>query len=111
RPGAQALRWSADDANGDVLEYSILYRAENEDQWKALVDRTAETFHTIEPNTLPDGTYVFRVIASDIGSNPPDRALTGERETRPFSIDSTPPAVVMSEGIVADDRARVRVEA
>jgi sugar lactone lactonase YvrE len=107
--GVQALRWSAEDDNDDVLVYSVLYRAENENDWKVLVEGLGETFYTIAPDTLPDGMYVMRVIASDVGSNPVDLALDGELETRPFSIDNTPPAVAVRQGDIEDGRARLAV--
>jgi len=99
--GAQALRWTATDQNGDVLGYSLFYRAGNESDWKVLAEGLRDTtFYTIEPDTLPDGMYVIRLVASDIGSNPPEAALTDEIITRPFAIDNTPPVVNLTAGAV-----------
>ncbi len=97
QPGAQSLRWTAQDENNDVLIYSILYRAGNEGEWKELEAGIKESYYTLEPDTLPDGIYVFRVVASDVGSNPPGRALSGQMETRPFAMDSTPPGVTVEQ--------------
>ena len=97
RPGAQSLRWTARDENNDVLIYSLLYRAGNEGEWKELETDITESYYTVRPDTLPDGTYVFRVVASDVGSNPPGRALTGQMETRPFAMDNTPPGVTVEQ--------------
>ena len=94
-PGAQALRWTARDQNDDVLVYSILYRAENEGEWKPLVESINDSFYTIDPDTLPDGIYAMRVVASDVGSNPRELALSGRRDTSPFAIDNTSPVVVI----------------
>ena len=52
-----------------------------------------ENYLTLDVDTLPDGTYVFKVIASDSLSNPAGRALTGERVTEPVDIDNTPPQI------------------
>ena len=111
RPGAQALRWNARDRNDDVLVYSILYRAQNEGEWKLLVEGMEDSFYTIEPDTLPDGIYAFRIVASDVGSNPPERALDEEMETRPFAIDSTPPAVTVVQQGVENHSVSLHVEA
>jgi hypothetical protein len=42
---------------------------------------------------LPDGRYVFKIIASDAPSNPSNLALTDEEETESVEIDNTPPTV------------------
>lgn len=107
--GAQALRWTAADQNDDTLTYSIFYKAENEAGWKLLADGLRDTFYTIEPDTLPDGMYMLRLVASDIGSNPPESALEGEITTRPFAIDNTPPVVTITSADV--EGSRVRIEA
>ena len=109
--GVQALRWTSEDDNDDILVHSILYRSGSENDWKVLADGIRNDFHTIAPDTLPDGMYTMRVVASDIGSNPPELALEGEFETRPFSIDNTPPAVTVRPGGIDDGRVRLTVEA
>jgi hypothetical protein len=65
-----------------------------------------DTFYTIESDALPDGAYILRVVASDVLSNPPGTALTGEEESRPFIVDNTPPVVTMKEA-----GGRVAIEA
>lgn len=109
--GAQALRWTATDSNDDALEYSLYYRGENEDGWKLLAGALTEPFYTIEPDTLPDGVYVFRVVASDGRSNPPDGALEGERLTPGFAIDQTPPMVSMTAEPPLDGRVMLAATA
>lgn len=53
--------------------------------------------------------YVVRVTASDLGSNPPELALAGSLESRPFAIDNTSPAVTIGQEGVQDGRVRIRV--
>lgn len=105
--GAQALRWTATDSNEDPLEYSLYYRGPNEDDWKLLAGSLTEPYYTIEPDTLPDGIYVFRVVASDARANPPDGALEGERVTPGFAIDQTPPTVSVTAAAPQDGRLRL----
>ncbi len=78
--GARSLQWTATDRNNDGLTYSLHYKAENEAAWKLLRDGLEDAFYTVASDTLPDGTYVFRVVASDGGANPAEIALAGERE-------------------------------
>jgi hypothetical protein len=109
--GAQSFQWTATDKNQDTLTYDLYYRGDNERTWKILKKDLDETFYTINSDTLPDGTYIVRVVANDVPSNPADVALKGEMESRPFSIDNTPPAVDMKLENIQGKRARIAIEA
>jgi hypothetical protein len=50
-----------------------------------------------DTTSVPDGTYVVKIAASDSPSNSPGTALVGERESSSFEIDNTPPRVVFPE--------------
>ena len=108
--GARSLQWTATDRNNDGLTYSLHYKAENEAAWKLLRDGLEDPFYTLSSDTLPDGIYVFRVVASDEGSNPEEIALAGERETAPFAIDNSPPSVTMREEGIENRRVWLHVE-
>jgi hypothetical protein len=109
--GAQSFQWNATDKNQDTLAYDIYYRADNERTWKLLKRDLEDNFYTISSDTLPDGTYVVRVVVSDQPSNPPDLVMRGEMESRPFTIDNTPPLVTMKFERNDGRRARVAIEA
>jgi hypothetical protein len=109
--GAQAFQWTASDRNQDVLQYDVYYRGESERSWKILKKDLEDTFYSINADTLPDGTYVVRVVASDLPSNPADVALTGEIESRPFTIDNTPPTVSMRQDSINAGRVRIAINA
>jgi hypothetical protein len=109
--GAQSFQWNATDKNQDTLSYDIYYRADTERTWKLLKRDLEDNFYTISSDTLPDGTYVVRVVASDQPSNPPEIALKGEMESRPFTIDNTPPVVTMSLERIENKKVRVAIEA
>lgn len=89
--GALSLQWQAEDRNGDPLEYTVLYRLDTGGETYTLRTGLRENHLTIDAQDLPDGRYVFRVIASDHPANPARSALTGERETEAVSIDNTAP--------------------
>ncbi|MBI2150634.1 MAG: hypothetical protein HYU27_08530 [Acidobacteria bacterium] len=89
--GAQSFQWTATDRNQDTLTYDLYYRGENERTWKVL----KRDF----------------VGANDQPSNPTELALRGEMESRPFSIDNTPPAVTIKLEAIEKNRARIAIEA
>jgi hypothetical protein len=54
---------------------------------------------------MPDGGYYLKIVASDAQSNPPEAALTAERESERFEIDNTPPLIEGLEATWAAFRA------
>lgn len=102
--GLQTLAWKAEDENGDELIYDVLYRREGETTWRPLKAGLTETLTVWDTTSAPNGTYVVKVVASDIGSHPAELALRGELESESFEIDNTPPTV--SIGAVARDGER-----
>jgi hypothetical protein len=109
--GAQSFQWAAVDKNDDTLQFDLYYRPEGAGNWVLLKKNVEDSFYTINSDTLPDGTYVVRLVASDAPSNIPESALTGELESRPFTIDNTPPQVTMKQEGVNGGRVRVAIEA
>jgi hypothetical protein len=49
-----------------------------------------------DTTSVPNGTYVVKIVASDGSSNPPGTSLTGERESRAFDIDNAPPEIAIT---------------
>lgn len=94
--GLQTFVWKAEDENGDDLTYEVFYRREGETSWKLLKGGLTEAITVWDTSSVPDGSYVMKVVAFDGQSNPVDTALKGELESTSFDIDNTPPAVVMN---------------
>jgi hypothetical protein len=92
-PDYVAIRWSARDDNDDDLTYSIYYRGDGETNWKLLKDGVTDKFYSTESALFPDGGYSVKVVASDAPSHSPDDALTGEKESARFELDSTAPLI------------------
>ena len=90
---AAVVSWQAEDPNGDQLTYSVYARGDDEQEWHLLKDELRQTNYTIEANTLADGRYVARVVASDESSNPSGQARQAEMASAPFWLDNTPPSV------------------
>jgi hypothetical protein len=105
--GLQTLAWKAEDENGDELAYSVLYRREGETGWRTLKTGLTDTLTVWDTSSVPNGSYVVKVVASDAGAHPSDQALAGELESTSFDIDNTPP--IVSLGAVSRDGARFLV--
>jgi len=109
--GAQSFQWTATDKNQDTLSYEVYYRGDSERTWKPLRKDLDDSFFTINSDTLPDGTYIVRIVASDLPSNPTETSMRGEMESRPFSIDNTPPTVTMTRETLEKGKVRIGIEA
>lgn len=105
--GYQSVLWSAHDDNDDDLIYSIYYRGEGEQNWRLLKDKITQKFYSWDSTTMPDGAYYLKVVASDEPSNPPDQALTGDRESDRFVIANTPPQVADLRAETTDGNATI----
>ncbi len=88
---AVTIRWSAHDDNGDELIFAAFYKGEGEANWRLLKDKITDRFYSFDASLLPDGTYTAKVMASDSPSHTATEALTGERVSSIFVIDTTPP--------------------
>ena len=109
--GAQSFSWDAEDDNGDDLTYSIYFRGEKESEWRLLKKDVDDRFHTLEADSLPDGKYFVKVVASDSPSNPKLVALSGELLSAQFSVDNTPPQIQAANQTVQSRTAVVKFRA
>src|SRR5260370_20334292 len=91
--GARTLTWQATDPNDDTLSYKVFYRTLGESEWHLLGDNLSQNYYTIDGNRVPDGTYLFKIVASDAPSNTKENALSDERVSDAIEIDNTPPAI------------------
>jgi len=91
--GLQTIAWKAEDADGDRLSYTLQYRREGESVWRDLKAGLTDMIFVWDTTSAADGRYTVRIVASDEITNTPDRALTGERESDPITIDNTPPVI------------------
>jgi hypothetical protein len=91
--GLQAFSWRAEDDNDDKLQYDVLFRREGETGWKAVKRALTDPLFVWDTASVPDGTYVVRIVASDALSNPQALSLSGEADSVAFDIDNTPPSI------------------
>jgi len=90
---AITARWAAHDDNGDDLTYSLFLKGDSEHVWRLLKDAVTEKAYTFDQTLIPDGGYQLKVVASDAPSHTPADALSGERISERFEVDTTPPVV------------------
>jgi hypothetical protein len=95
---AVTVRWSAHDENGDELIFDVYVRGDGEKNWRLLRPRVTERFYSFDSIRLPDGGYRVRVVASDAPAHTLGDALTGERESDHFIVDTTPPVLTALQG-------------
>jgi hypothetical protein len=86
-------RWAAHDDNGDDLTFSLYLRGDGETAWHLLKENITEKAYSFDQTLIPDGGYQLKVVASDSPSHTPGDALTADKVSERFEIDTTPPAV------------------
>jgi hypothetical protein len=94
--GLQTFAWKADDENNDELVYDVFYRREGDTTWRTLKTDLRDTLLVWDTTSVPNGTYVLKVLASDRKANPAEVALGGELESSSFEIDNVAPTVQIS---------------
>jgi sugar lactone lactonase YvrE len=90
---AISVKWTAHDDNDDQLVYSVYYRGDGEIGWLLLKDNLTDKFYSFDAGLLPDGGYTIKVVASDAPSHSPGDALTSDKESSRFEVDTTPPQI------------------
>ena len=83
------------------------YRREGETAWKALKRGMWDPIFVWDTTSVPDGTYVVRVTASDVPSNAPATALAGDMESAGFDIDNTAPRIESQPATRAGARSTI----
>ena len=91
--GLQTFAWKAEDDNNDELSYDVFYRREGDTTWRTLKSDLRDTLLVWDTSSVPNGTYVLKVLASDRKANPTAVALAGELESSSFEIDNVAPTV------------------
>ena len=111
---AVTARWAAHDDNGDELIFALYYRGEGESgeqPWRLLKDKLTERFYTFDASLLPDGAYRMKVVASDAPSHTPAEALSADRESASFRIDTATPRVADLAAVRAGNALHVTATA
>jgi len=105
------ITWLAEDPDGDKVTFSLYFRGEDETTWKLLRANVSDMTYSMDADTLADGRYYFRVVASDRLSNPSDAALQSELVSAPTWIGNTPPQVTLSGAARAGTEFQIYADA
>ncbi len=105
------VKWSAHDENDDQLVYTLYYRGDGETRWLLLKDNLTDKAYSFDASLLPDGGYMVKVVASDSPSHSPGEALTAEKVSRRFEVDTTPPRIENLAAAVEGGQIHVRFRA
>jgi len=108
---AIGVKWSAHDENDDQLIYSVYYRGEGESRWLLLKDNLTDKAYSFDASLLPDGGYIVKVVASDAPSHSPGEALTADKTSRRFEVDTTPPRIENLTASIEGGQIHVRFRA
>ncbi|MGB6973284.1 MAG: hypothetical protein WBD67_01240 [Terracidiphilus sp.] len=90
---AVTARWAAHDDDGDDLVYSLYLEGDGEHVWRLLKKGITDKAYSFDATMIPDGGYKVKVVASDAPSHTPGTALTGEKVSDRFVVDTTPPVI------------------
>jgi hypothetical protein len=90
---AVTVRWAAHDDNGDDLNYALYLRGDGETVWRLLKDGITDKAYSFDGALIPDGGYQVKVVASDAPSHTPGEALTSDKVSDRFEVDTTPPVI------------------
>ena len=95
--GLQAFTWKAEDDNEDRLHYDLYFRQAGEPEWKPLRRDLADQIVVWDTMSVPDGTYLIKVSASDASANAPGSSLIGELVSEAFDVDNGAPAITVEQ--------------
>ena len=101
---AVTVRWAAHDDNGDDLSFALYLRGDGESVWRLLKKELTDKAYSFDAALIPDGGYQIKVVASDAPSHTPGDALTGDKISERFEVDTTPPVVSALKAVLADCR-------
>ena len=88
---AVTARWLAHDPNNDPLTFTLEYRDVRETNWHPLKNDLHEHLWSFDSSQLPDGNYELRITATDALAHAAADALTAQRVSDAFTLDTTPP--------------------
>ncbi|MBK8480751.1 MAG: hypothetical protein IPL40_06210 [Proteobacteria bacterium] len=89
------LRWQVENPDKDPLVYWVYFRPELGKVWRP-IDRQLpldKAEYVWETESIADGSYRLRVVASDEAANGPEQTLRHALISRPVLVDNRPPEI------------------
>ena len=72
---------------------ALYLRGDGETVWRLLKDKITEKAYSVDAVLITDGGYQLKVVASDAPSRTAGNALTGEKVSDRFVLDTSPPPI------------------
>ncbi len=92
-PKRWKVEWKVADVNRDTLQFTVYYKAVDEENWKLLKKELSAPSYDWDITSIADGKYEVKVVATDKLSNPVGWEKTVEKVSAPVSVDNTDPEV------------------
>ncbi len=92
-PKRWKIEWKVADANRDTLQFTVYYKAVDEENWKLLKKELNSPSYDWDITSIADGKYEVKVVATDKLSNPVGWEKTVDKVSAPVSVDNTDPEV------------------
>lgn len=111
------VSWRATSKDGDTLVYRLYYRVEGDAAWVPVpLDKPLKkSEYWWDTESIPDGWYKLKVVASDEESNPAGTALTDESISESVKVDNRRPEVLnltfeagILKGVARDNLSLIR---
>ncbi|MBN1465460.1 hypothetical protein JXA02_06850 [candidate division KSB1 bacterium] len=94
KKGYRTVDWLFEDANFDGLCFDVYYHPVGL-EWRLLARDLTINFYAWDSAQMADGEYELKIAASDKLANPENLAMQGDKVSQVFTIDNSPPAIVM----------------
>ena len=92
-PKKWKIEWKVADANKDTLQYTVYYKAVDEENWKLLKKELSSSSYDWDITSIADGRYEVKVVATDKLSNPVGWEKSSQKISTPVNVDNTDPDV------------------
>ena len=92
RVGYQTVSWKAEDPNGDPLRFTVEVQQSGSGAFWPIRKALETTTLALDTHALADGTYRFRVTATDAPANP-DEPGSNSQLSPYFVVDNSPPRI------------------
>lgn len=90
-PKRWKIEWKVEDPNKDTLQFTVYYKAVDEENWKLLKKELSSTSYDWDITSIADGRYQVKVVATDKLSNPVGWEKSAYKVSAPVSVDNTDP--------------------
>jgi len=89
------ITWKVTNPDKDELEYELYFQPRGSDKWIRMdtPEPVTEEKFKWETESIPDGHYRVKVVASDSPDNAPEEAFSAEFVSRPVLVDNRSPQI------------------